>query len=163
MADNITIEPRTQETIAYDDIGGVKYPRMKLVHGSDGSTAGDVAADNPIPMAAATDHMYSAGGALTPKFVGIAVSASGNNQVIAAVGGKKLRVLSYILVAAGTVSVKFRSASTDKTGAMPLVANSGIASGFCQVGHFETAVGEALNLNLSDAIAIGGHVTYIEV
>ena len=38
------------ETIATDDIGGVKYQRMKLTLGGDGVNGGDVAADNPMPV-----------------------------------------------------------------------------------------------------------------
>lgn len=48
MADN-TILPGTGESIASDDIGGVKHQRIKLIHGADGVNAGDVAAGNPLP------------------------------------------------------------------------------------------------------------------
>jgi hypothetical protein len=42
-------------------------------------------------------------------------------------------------------------------------ANGGVAAAYCPVGHFETAAGEALNINLSGAVAVGGHVVYVEV
>lgn len=47
MADN-TVQNGT-DTIATDDIGGVKFQRMKLVHGADGVNAGDVSTANALP------------------------------------------------------------------------------------------------------------------
>ena len=49
MADNSTL-PATGDVIAADEIGGVKFQRMKLVHGSDGVNAGDVSLNNPYPV-----------------------------------------------------------------------------------------------------------------
>lgn len=47
MADN-TVQNGT-DTIATDDIGGVKFQRVKLIHGADGSNAGDVSTANGLP------------------------------------------------------------------------------------------------------------------
>lgn len=53
MADNITTNPGTGgDTLAADDIGGVKFPRTKLVIGADGVNDGDVSASNPLPITA---------------------------------------------------------------------------------------------------------------
>jgi hypothetical protein len=99
----------------------------------------------------------------------ISASASGNTEVVAAVAGKRIRVLQYRLVCGGDVTVKFRSASTDITGGMPFATNGGISAGApvqTPAGllfEFQTAPGEALNINLSAAIAVGGHLTYQEV
>lgn len=62
MADNTTL-PLTgtgdaTATYADDDIGGVKYPRVKLVLGANGTNDGDVASGNPLPVS-------DAGGSLT--------------------------------------------------------------------------------------------------
>jgi len=38
------------DTYASDDIGGVKFPRSKLIYGADGVNSGDVAIDNPLPV-----------------------------------------------------------------------------------------------------------------
>lgn len=52
MADNTVLPVGSGGvTIATDDIGGVKYQRIKLIHGADNVNAGDVAAANPLPMA----------------------------------------------------------------------------------------------------------------
>lgn len=51
MADNVTANPGTGGAIfATDDIGGVQYPRHKLIIGTDGVNAGDVSSSNPLPV-----------------------------------------------------------------------------------------------------------------
>ena len=116
-----------------------------------------------VKSAAKTGVIYDGDTAVTPKFAAIAASSSGDNSVVSAVTGKKIRVLAYALVASGAVNAKWRSATTDKTGLLYLVANTGVATANSPVGLFETAVNEALNLNLSGAVAVGGHLVYIEV
>lgn len=48
MADNTTL-PGTGDVIAADEIGGVKYQRIKLVYGVDGEAV-DVSEADPIPV-----------------------------------------------------------------------------------------------------------------
>lgn len=100
---------------------------------------------------------------VTPKFAIISESASGAQEIIAAVANKRIRVLSYVIISNGTLNVKWQSASNDISGLLYLVSNTGASSGYHPKGHFQTAKGEALNLNLSGNIAIGGHISYIEV
>lgn len=51
MADNTTLNTGTGgDSIATDDIAGVKYPRSKIVIGADGTNDGDVSATNPLPV-----------------------------------------------------------------------------------------------------------------
>lgn len=124
------------------------------------------AGTNLIGQVSASDEtstIYNGTTALTPKFAIIQESSSGDNEVVAAVASKKIRVLSYVLMSNGTVNAKWRSATTDKSGLLYLIANTGASSGYSPVGHFETAAGEALNLNLSAGIAVGGHVCYVEI
>jgi|WetSurMetagenome_2_1015567.scaffolds.fasta_scaffold1305328_2 hypothetical protein len=97
------------------------------------------------------------------KYAPIVASASGNTSVVAAVAGTKIRVIAYNYMANGTVNVKFQSATTDKTGLSYLIANTGKVCPFNPAGWFETAVGEALNINLSASIAVGGELVYVEV
>lgn len=50
MADNTVINTGTGgDTIASDDVGGVKYQRVKVAHGADGS-ATDVSIASPLPV-----------------------------------------------------------------------------------------------------------------
>lgn len=101
------------------------------------------------------------------KSAAIAASSSGDNTVVAAVTGKKIRVLGYVLVANAAVNTKWKSgASTDKTGLLYNAANGGVSASVVadpgEVFWFETTSGEALVLNLSAAVAVGGHVVYQE-
>lgn len=53
MADNFTARANVgvgTDVIAADDIGGVLYPRSKIVIGADGVDGGDVSAANPLPV-----------------------------------------------------------------------------------------------------------------
>jgi hypothetical protein len=106
----------------------------------------------------------ASGTSLTPKWATIAVSASGSNQIVAAVTSKKIRVIHWDLTPNAAVNAKWQSAANDKTG-LYYMANqgNGHARGFNPVGWFETNAGEALNLNLSGAVAVGGVVGYVEV
>ena len=102
------------------------------------------------------------------KFAKIDLAASGD--VVSAVTGKKIRVLSYFLVSAGSVTAKFQSgASTDLTGAMSLIVGVPNACDHAPpvhgmpTGYFETAPGEKLNLVLGGSVQVSGHLTYVEV
>ena len=126
--------------------------------------ARDRLTDN-VGAALQTDIILNDTTALTPKFAVIDAATSGDNTLIAAVAGKKIRVLAGLLVAAGTVTVRFESgaAGTALTGQMSLVANTGFQIPFVPVGNFETAVTTLLNLELSAAISVDGWLVYVEV
>jgi len=112
-----------------------------------------------------TSAIYNGTTSLTPKFATITASSSGATTVVAAVTSKKIRVISYVVVANAAVNIKFQShvTPTDKTGLLYLAANGGVSGAYAPTGHFETISGEALDINLSGAIAVGGHLTYVEV
>jgi hypothetical protein len=59
MADNVSITPGVGANIAADEIGGVKYPRSKMVVGADGVNDGDVSDANPVPMKIRGDEFFS--------------------------------------------------------------------------------------------------------
>lgn len=99
---------------------------------------------------------------VNPKYAAVSCAASGNNELVAAVAGKRLKLISALLVADGTVAVKFRSASTDLSGAMSLIVNSGFVIPESMVGWIVTSQGEPLNLNLSAAIQVSGMLVYEE-
>lgn len=113
-----------------------------------------------------TSSIYNGSTALTPKFAAIAVSSSGNNTLVSAVVGKKIRVLAYNLIGNGAVNAKFQSGAsgTDLTGLKYIAAaGGGICAPFNPLGWFETASNTLLNLNLSGAVAVGGELVYCEV
>ena len=102
---------------------------------------------------------------LTPKRAVISASSSGATQVVAAVTGKKIRVISLVVIIGGAANVKFQSndgSATDITGLLPLAANGGFSAGVSELGHFETASGARLDINLSAAVTAGGFMTYVE-
>ena len=99
------------------------------------------------------------------KFATVSINGAGDNQIVAAVALKKLKLLSACLIASGTTSMKWRSNTTDLSGAMPLVVNSGfvLPASAPGMGHYlESATGEALNINLSAGVTVTGHITYYE-
>ena len=108
----------------------------------------------------------------TPAIIKYAVvddASSGDNTVIAAVSGKKIRVLSYTLVPTADVVARFESGAggTALTGQMSLLAEDGVVSSVVSVncapyGCFETAAGALLNLELGGAVSVDGHITYAE-
>lgn len=49
--DNSTFNPGSGgNTFADDEIAGVRFPRIKLIHGVDGTNDGDIANTNPFPV-----------------------------------------------------------------------------------------------------------------
>lgn len=88
-------------------------------------------------------------------------ASSGNNIIVAGVTGKKIKVYAIKVVFAGTVTAKFCSVSTDLEGAQPFQAREGYTHAVNPPAFLlATAVGEALNLNLSDAIGANGSIAY---
>jgi len=152
-------------TIATDDIGsGVQVQRVKPVWGADG-TGTDTQIAQPLPVQATPEssQMTMGGTVVTPQFAVINTSASGDTTLVSAVSAKVTRVIAYTLVCDGVVAVKFTSgaAGTALTGAMSFAANGGAASA-CDRGLFQTATNTALVINLSSAVGVRGHITYIQ-
>ncbi len=99
MADNATI---SGYLTASDEIAGVHYQRIKLVHGADGSTDGDVARTNALPVE--LRHRHPAYALFVP------VGAAGANKVHfdlfnAGGSGVSLRVKSVEAIKEGAVAI----------------------------------------------------------
>lgn len=94
----------------------------------------------------------------------VAASASGDNAIVAAVAGKKIRVRGFELFnsVATVQNAKWRSGTTDITGLMYGTTIGLLADAQAPKDDFlfETVAGQALNLNLSAATAVGGWVSY---
>jgi len=167
MADNYVANAGSGgSTFASNDIGGTHHPLVKVEWGAaDAANQTAVAAPLPVQASPESNQMTAGGVIVTPKFVAIAASGSGNNTLLAAVSSKKIRVLAAWLIANGTVNAKFQSGAggTDLTGLAYLIVNTGLVLPYNPAGWFETAATTLLNLNLSAAIAVGGSLTYIEV
>lgn len=87
-------------------------------------------------------------------------SSTGNTAVVAAQTNNKIRVHAVLVVSTLANSIKFQSASTDKTALFPVGATGGFVLPYNPAGWFETAVNEALNINMSTATSTGVQVTY---
>lgn len=107
------------------------------------------------------------------KYAVINASASGDNVIVAAVAGKRIRVLGANFLSAGTVNATWKTGTASAgsnaalSGAYPLVAQAGMVlplspvdAGGHALAHMVTAVGEALNLNLSGAVLLAGSLVY---
>jgi hypothetical protein len=94
--------------------------------------------------------------------VAINTASSGDQTIIAAPSTGKLRILGYVIVAGGTVSVTWKDGTTALAGPIPLVANSGVVApvGPDSNGWFTLSVGGALVLSLSGSVQVSGHVKY---
>ena len=99
------------------------------------------------------------------RLASIAVAASGDNTLVAAVTGKKLRVLSLVLLSTAKQTVRFESGAsgTALTGQMELAANAPLVLPFNPEGWFETAASALLNLELGGANAVAGSLSFVEV
>lgn len=123
MADNTVLNAGSGgDTVASDDIGGVKYQRVKMVYGNDGVALGDVSNSNPLPI--------SIEGAMT-EFGAVAV-ATRTNQIEANFG------------ASGTLSTQLTLANTG-TGASDWGSTTpGMATFSTGVTNPSTAKGTSL-------------------
>jgi hypothetical protein len=101
--------------------------------------------------------------------VAINASAPGANEVLPAVAGSKYRVVAFVLTYAGTVAATWASGGDALTGALNGAAGSSCPSPALPprpggaAFHFETATGQALNMNLSGAVAVSGYAVYEKV
>lgn len=88
-------------------------------------------------------------------------SSSGNNTAIAAVPGKRIVLLQGDLMAAGQVTITLQSSGgAVLDGPFTPAANGGKIYPESSYGHFSTAIGEGLVINLNGAVQVGGHLVY---
>lgn len=99
------------------------------------------------------------------KYAPIAASSNGNNTLVAAVTGKRIRVLAFSLDASGTANAKFQDGAggTDLTGLFYGTVGLKQTWPYNPHGWFQTTAGTLLNLNLSAGFAVGGCLVYEEV
>ncbi len=107
--------------------------------------------------------MPPSGGQSEEQFAVIDTAGLGDTTLIAAVSGKRIRVLGFFLVAAAAVAVAFESdtGGTALTGRMPMPINGILSPAFNPLGLFETVAGELLNLELGLAVQVSGALTYV--
>lgn len=96
-------------------------------------------------------------------FADVAASQT-DSEIVAAVSGKHIRVLAYVIQCGGTATtIVFNTASTAITPSFANAANGGSVVPFNPVGWFETNEGEALTVTTGAGSATGVLVRYVEV
>lgn len=96
---------------------------------------------------------------LVPKFAAINLANSGD--LVAAVTGKSILVLSLSIRLASAQTIKFQSgASSDLSGAMTLTV---LDLPHSPTGWLKTVAGAKLNAVLGGAVQCSGMLTYVEV
>ena len=115
MADNTTLNTGAGgDVIASDDIAGVKFQRVKLTRGSDGTNDGDVSNALPLPVqitnTARTDLRYyatlAAAGTTTTetaitltRSAGTAATSTGASHVVTS--GKRFKITAILFATRG--------------------------------------------------------------
>jgi hypothetical protein len=99
------------------------------------------------------------------KYATINAAADGDNTLVNAVEGKRIRVISYVLIGNAAGTFLFKSGAATEKGRFRISADGAGASfaGGLLCPAFETAEGEALVGNNSAGLDVTGHVAYVEV
>lgn len=169
MADNTTLNPGSSgDSIRDIDKGGVKTQVVTLDLGGSGAEsliAGTVPVSGQVAASNETGTIYNGTTPLTPLFASFAASTLGATTIVTGTSGKKIRVLRWRASANGQVNVNLQSHTTTAkaTGLSYASQYKDFGGGYCPVGLVETVAGEALDVNLSAAVAVSGELTYILV
>jgi hypothetical protein len=101
-----------------------------------------------------------------PIYAAVDVAAAGDNTLVAAVAGKRIRVLALHLTASGganTIRLESAASGTALTGQMDLAADGQLNLPYNPAGWCQTVAAELLNLELSAATSVDGAITYVTV
>lgn len=117
-----------------------------------------------------TDFVYVNGMLLKPKFAFANIAASQTDSVIvAAIGGRKIRVLSFRVMAGGTATnFTFNTKSVTTAAGVAITeqfqcgANGGQIGPYSSTGHFETKDGEGLTGTTGAGSTVGVGVVYVD-
>lgn len=102
----------------------------------------------------------------TIKFAKIEATADGDNVIVAAVTGTKIRIIAFALTvtAAGTITLQDTAATPVVHAKFGLAANGGVSyAGGVTAPAFETAVGTGFEINNPVGVDTLGFVTFQEV
>lgn len=175
MADNLDITQGTGTTIGADEISSVKYQRIKIIVGADGTNDGDVCTGNPMPISDAggsvtvdgtvavtnadlstiSGDTTSIDGKITACNTGAVVLAAGSAAIgkLAAnsgvdIGDVDVTSLPAIVIAQNTGRVQGKVDNADTTTAREVIA--AIASNYVYITSMIISVAVAGNYWLED-------------
>ena len=106
------------------------------------------------------------GGGFNLKFVDVDVSLLGDNSVIAAVSGKRIVIFGYYLTNVLAILLKLQGSVTPKPklASFDLAANGNVSyAGNRDCPAFWSETGHGIELNLSLATGVKGHMAYAEI
>jgi hypothetical protein len=93
----------------------------------------------------------------------LAVSTNANGALINGANGVAYAVLGYSLSVSAAMAVKFQTNATDLCGALRMATNGTLIHPPGSTPLFQTNTGEPLNVNISAAGIVSGHITYVTV
>ena len=94
----------------------------------------------------------------------VAASTGGDNTLVLAVTGKKIRVIALVMVASGganSARLESGASGTALTGVMDIVDNGQLILPWNPAGWCETAASALLNLELSAGTSVAGVLNYV--
>ncbi len=99
----------------------------------------------------------------TKRFAVVNFATAALQPLVAADANNKIKVTAFFLVAAGAVVVTFQSGANPITGPMNMIAGTPLSMDTGdEFGHlFETALNQALNLNMGAAVQVSGFIAYV--
>jgi hypothetical protein len=91
-------------------------------------------------------------------------STNGVNPIVAAVVGKRVKVLQLILMSAADVNVTFQNTdNTALSGPLPMgVKGNGFVMPYTGLSWFETSVGKGLQITLNSSVQMSGWMSYVQ-
>jgi hypothetical protein len=100
------------------------------------------------------------------QYAVVAATTGGDNTLVLAVTGKRIRVVQLVLVASGganSVRLESGASGTAHTGVMDLVSDGQLTLPYSPAGWCQTAASALLNLELSAGTAVGGLIGYVTI
>ncbi len=92
----------------------------------------------------------------------ITFSGSGVNAIIAGVSGQIIRIYKIFFLCTAATSITFQDGAANLSGAMAFSANAGMILDFDTKPWFVGSMGNAFNLNSSNAVQVSGTVYYTQ-
>lgn len=113
------------------------------------------------PSVPDVSYVYCNGKSVAVPVQSVAVSTASDTTLVAAASGKHVTVLGYTFTAGGTQTVRWQGTNaTAHSGVMDFGANGSLSVN-CHPGMcFRTDDGAGLNIDVSQAVNVMGHVTY---
>lgn len=98
------------------------------------------------------------------QFARIDATADGDNTVVAAVAGQRIRVVGFAFTASAAGVIGFKSGAATTLATFDLAAKGGVSyAGGPGAPAFQTAAGQALVVNNPAAVDSVGFVAYVTI